>query len=71
MAKLTYLEHNIQVLEAAFSKGREVRHDVLSSEFPNFQIIEKIENGVFRMECYGREMIFPRDFNPEVNWYIV
>lgn len=71
MAKLTYLEHNVQVLEAAFSKGREVRHNVLVSYLPNFRILSKIDDGIFRMECDGNEMIFPRDFNPEVDWYIV
>lgn len=68
---MTDLTYSIQVLEAAFAKGREVRHDVLASYLPNFRILSKIDDGVFRMECDGREMIFPRDFNPEVDWYIV
>lgn len=68
---MTDLIYSIQVLEAAFTKGREVRHNVLVSYLPNFRILSKIDDGVFRMECDGREMIFPRDFNPEVDWYIV
>lgn len=68
---MTDLTHSIQVLEAAFAKGREVRHNVLVSYLPNFRILSKIDDGVFRMECDGREMIFPQDFNPEVDWYIV
>lgn len=68
MTDLTYL---IQVLEAAFAKGREVRHNVLASYLPNFRILSKIDDGVYRMECDGREMIFPQDFNPEVDWYMV
>lgn len=71
MAKLTHSEYSIQVLEAAYAKGREVRHDVLLGYLPNFRILSKIDDGVFRMECDGREMIFPQDFNPEVDWYIV
>lgn len=68
---MTDLTYSIQVLEAAFAKGREVRHNVLVSYLPNFRILSKIDDGVFRMECDGQEMIFPRDFNPEVDWYIV
>ena len=68
---MTDLTYSIQVLEAAFAKGREVRHNVLVSYLPNFRILSKIDDGVFRMECNGREMIFPQDFNPEVDWYIV
>lgn len=68
---MTDLTYSIQVLEAAFAKGREVRHNVLASYLPNFRIISKIDDGVFKMECDGREMIFPRDFNPEVDWYTV
>lgn len=68
---MTDLTYSIQVLEAAFTKGREVRHNVLASYLPNFRILSKIDDGVFRMECDGREMIFPQDFNPEVDWYIV
>ena len=68
---MTDLTYSIQVLEEAFAKGREVRHNVLISYLPNFRILSKIDDGVFRMECDGREMIFPRDFNPEVDWYIV
>lgn len=68
---MTDLTYSIQVLEAAFAKGREVRHDVLASYLPNFRILSKIDDGVFRMECDGREMIFPQDFNPEVDWYMV
>lgn len=68
---MTDLTYSIQVLEAAFAKGREVRHNVLVSYLPNFRILSKIDDGVFRMECDGREMIFPQDFNPEVDWYIV
>ena len=68
---MTNLTYSIQVLEAAFAKGREVRHDVLASYLPNFRILSKIDDGVFRMECDGREMIFPQDFNPEVDWYMV
>ena len=68
---MTDLTYSIQVLEAAFAKGREVRHNVLVSYLPNFRILSKIDDGVFRMECDGNEMIFPRDFNPEVDWYIV
>ena len=71
MAKLTHSEYSIQVLEEAFAKGREVRHNVLVSYLPNFRILSKIDDGVFKMECDGREMIFPRDFNPEVDWYMV
>ncbi len=71
MAKLTHSEYSIQVLEAAFAKGREVRHNVLASYLPNFRILSKIDDGVFRMECNGQEMIFPQDFNPEVDWYMV
>lgn len=59
MTKLTHAEYSIQVLEAAFAKGREVRHNVLASYLPNFRILSKIDDGVFRMECDGREMIFP------------
>ena len=65
------MTYSIQVLEAAFAKGREVRHDVLASYIPNFRILSKIDDGVFRMECDGRKMIFPQDFNPEVDWYMV
>lgn len=68
---MTDLTYSIQVLEAAFAKGREVRHNVLASYLPNFRILSKIDDGVFRMECDGREMIFPQDFNPEVDWYMV
>ena len=68
---MTDLTYSIQVLETAFAKGREVRHNVLVSYLPNFRILSKIDDGVFRMECDGREMIFPQDFNPEVDWYIV
>lgn len=68
---MTDLTYSIQVLEAAFAKGREVRHDVLASYLPNFRILSKIDDGVFKMECDGREMIFPQDFNPEVDWYMV
>lgn len=68
---MTDLTYSIQVLEAAFAKGREVRHNVLVSYLPNFRIISKIDDGVFRMECDGQEMIFPRDFNPEVDWCMV
>ena len=68
---MTDLTYSIQVLEAAFAKGREVRHNVLVSYLPNFRILSKIDDGVFRMECDGNEMIFPQDFNPEVDWYIV
>lgn len=68
---MTDLTYSIQVLEAAFAKGREVRHNVLVSYLPNFRILSKIDDGIFKMECDGREMIFPRDFNPEVDWYIV
>lgn len=68
---MTDLTYSIQVLEAAFAKGREVRHNVLVSYLPNFRILSKIDDGVFRMECNGREMIFPQDFNPEVDWYMV
>lgn len=68
---MTDLTYSIQVLEAAFAKGREVRHNVLVSYLPNFRILSKIDDGIFRMECDGREMIFPQDFNPEVDWYIV
>lgn len=68
---MTDLTYSIQVLEAAFAKGREVRHNVLASYLPNFRILSKIDDGVFKMECYGQEMIFPRDFNPEVDWYMV
>ena len=68
---MTDLTYSIQVLEAAFAKGREVRHNVLASHLPNFRILSKIDDGVFRMECDGREMIFPQDFNPEVDWYMV
>ena len=68
---MTDLTYSIQVLEAAFAKGREVRHNVLASYLPNFQILSKIDDGVFKMECDGREMIFPRYFNPEVDWYTV
>lgn len=68
---MTDLTYSIQVLEAAFAKGREVRHNVLVSYLPNFRILSKIDDGIFRMECDGREMIFPQDFNPGVDWYIV
>ena len=68
---MTDLTYSIQVLEAAFAKGREVRHNVLASHLPNFRILSKIDDGIFRMECDGLEMIYPRDFNPEVDWYIV
>lgn len=68
---MTDLTYSIQVLEAAFAKGREVRHNVLASYLPNFRILSKIDDGVFKMECDGREMIFPQDFNPEVDWYMV
>ena len=68
---MTDLTYSIQVLEAAFAKGREVRHDVLASYLPNFRILSKIDDGIFKMECDGREMIFPQDFNPEVDWYMV
>ena len=71
MAKLTHSEYSIQVLEAAFAKGREVRHNVLVSYLPNFRILSKIDDGVFKMECDSREMIFPQDFNPKVDWYMV
>lgn len=71
MAKLTHSEYSIQVLEAAFAKGREVRHNVLVSHLPNFQVLSKIDDGVFWLECDGNKMLFPRDFNPEVDWYIV
>ena len=33
---MTDLTYSIQVLEAAFAKGREVRHNVLVSYLPNF-----------------------------------
>lgn len=68
---MTDLTYSIQVLEAAFAKGREVRHNVLASYLPNFRILSKIDDGIFKMECDGREMIFPQDFNPEVDWYMV
>lgn len=68
---MTDLTYSIQVLEAAFAKGREVRHNVLVSYLPNFRILSKIDDGIFRMECDGCEMIFPQDFNPGVDWYIV
>lgn len=68
---MTDLTYSIQVLEAAYAKGREVRHNVLISYLPNFRILSKIDDGVFRMECDGREMIFPQDFNPKVDWYMV
>ena len=68
---MTDLTYSIQVLETAFAKGREVRHNVLVSYLPNFRILSKIDDGVFRMECNGQEMIFPQDFNPEVDWYMV
>ena len=71
MAKLTHSEYSIQVLEAAFAKGRVVRHNVLVSHLPNFQVLSKIDDGVFWLECDGNKMLFPRDFNPEVDWYIV
>ena len=71
MAKLTHSEYSIQVLEAAFAKGREVRHNVLVSHLPNFQVLSKIDDGVFWLECDGNKMLFPRDFNPEVGWYMV
>nr|DAJ72960.1 MAG TPA: hypothetical protein [Caudoviricetes sp.] len=71
MAKLTHSEYSIQVLEAAFAKGREVRHNVLVSHLPNFQVLSKIDDGVFWLECDGNKMLFPRDFNPEVDWYMV
>ena len=71
MTKLTHSEYSIQVLEAAFAKGREVRHNVLVSHLPNFQVLSKIDDGVFWLECDGNKMLFPRDFNPEVDWYIV
>lgn len=71
MAKLTHAEYSIHVLEAAFAKGREVRHNVLVSHLPNFQVLSKIDDGVFWLECDGNKMLFPRDFNPEVDWYIV
>lgn len=45
MAKLTHSEYSIQVLEAAFAKGREVRHNVLVSYLPNFQVLSKIDDG--------------------------
>ena len=71
MTDLTHSAYSIQVLEAAFTKGREGRHNVLASYLPNFRILSKIDDGIFRMERNGREMIYPRDFNPEVDWYIV
>nr|DAX96167.1 MAG TPA: hypothetical protein [Bacteriophage sp.] len=44
---------------------------MLVSHLPNFQVLSKIDDGVFWLECDGNKMLFPRDFNPEVDWYMV
>ncbi len=62
---------NQLVLETAFRQRQPVRHNVLASYLPDFRIISKIDDGVFRMECDGREMIYPQDFNPEISWYLM
>lgn len=43
---MTDSTYSIQVLETAFTKGREVRHNVLVSFLPNFRILSKIDDGV-------------------------
>ena len=62
---------NNLVLETAFRQRQPVRHNVLASYLPDFRIVSKIADGVFRMECDGHEMIYPRDFNNEISWYLV
>ena len=62
---------NDLVLETAFRQRQPVRHNVLASYLPDFRIVSKIADGVFRMECDGHEMIYPRDFNNEISWYLV
>lgn len=68
---MTDLTYSIQVLEAAFAKVVKFAIMCLHPIFRIFKFFSKIDDGVFRMECDGREMIFPQDFNPEVDWYMV
>lgn len=53
MTYLTHSAYSIQVLEAAFAKGREVRHNVLVSYLPNFRILSKIDDGISEWNVMG------------------